>query len=484
MLPNGKPAKKTPKHAPSPKFAPAATAAAAAAETRAASADPPVKKHKTKHGADVEEQAVTTDEPRTAEDVVLDSFARARVHYPEVAHAMFDAVTAEFTTPTPIQANVWAPLLARRDVIGIAATGSGKTLAFVLPAVALMMNGLLKKSKGRPRALVLSPTRELCVQSFEVAKKACAFADLRAVVCYGGQPRGEQKRELERGVDFLIATPGRLLDFVDDGVVSLRSVRFLVLDEADRMLDMGFERDVRRILAAAPPSAEGRQTLMFSATWPESIRSIASEFLLADAVKVALSGETLRASASVEQHVYVVEQSDKERRLVEVLKERHDGKNRVIVFALYKKEAERLEGFLKRKGYSVAGVHGDKTQPQREAAVASFVRGDATILVATDVAARGLDIKGVELVINVTFPLTIEDYVHRIGRTGRAGATGVAVTFFTEADKLRAGELQNVLRQAGVDIPEALLRFGSTVKKKMHDVYGAHFKPGACFCLG
>jgi ATP-dependent RNA helicase DBP3 len=241
------------------------------------------------------------------------------------------------------------------------------------------------------------------------------------------------------------------------------------------MLDMGFEVDVKRIIQLTVPSQKGRQTVMFSATWPRGIRDLATSFM-SNPVKVVVGSESLSASHSVKQNVEVVEQAEKERKLLDLLRRVHDGKNRIIIFALYKKEAARIEEMLLRKNYRVMGVHGDKTQSAREEAVRQFERGVAPLLVATDVASRGLDIKGVVYVINVSFPLTVEDYVHRIGRTGRAGAKGEAFTFFTNHDKHLAGALQNVLREAGAPIPPELAKFGNTVKKKEHKLYGNHFK--------
>lgn len=437
-----------------------------------------LKKQQTEEAAPAEPASKRTkQESLNVDDIAeyktdLVTFDKAKTAFPKVSWEMFDGVTQGFSAPTPIQAQTWGATLSGRDVIGIAATGSGKTLAFVLPIVARLMETSAGKS-GLVRALVLGPTRELVMQSEEVAQKACKFAkNLKCAIAYGGVARSTQQGALRKGADFLCATPGRLMDFMESGDVDLSQCSFVVLDEADRMLDMGFERDVRKILAASTNPT--RQTLMFSATWPEEIRSIASEFLSKTAVKIALSGNTLKANTSVTQNIEVMDASDKEKRLFELLNKYK--KERVIVFALYKKEAERLEQTLQRKGFKVAGVHGDKSQAQRESAVAQFAKGEALVLVATDVASRGLDIKGVSVVINNTFPLTVEDYVHRIGRTGRAGATGESYTFFTEHDKLRAGELQNVLREAGVEVPPELLKFGGTVRKKEHALWGAHFK--------
>ncbi len=405
----------------------------------------------------------------------LASLDAARKAFSGDARQPFDVCCKTFSKPSPIQAQAWPIVLSGVDLVGVAETGSGKTLAFLLPGIKRMLDGLLGKAgAGRPRALVLAPTRELAMQSAKVAEQACeACADLSAVVVFGGNPKWEQRKQIEQcaTLDIVVATPGRLLDFVNDKVLDLGGVRYLVLDEADRMLDMGFEKDVRKIIEMCAPK---RQTVMFSATWPREIRELAATFMKSP-VKVTVGSERLAASLSVKQHVEVLDQADKERRMLQLLKQLHNGKNRVIVFALYKKEAERIEQTLQRQGYKVMGVHGDKSQSAREEAVRQFDLGASPVLVATDVASRGLDIKGVEYVINVSFPLTVEDYVHRIGRTGRAGATGEAYTFFTAQDKHLAGALQNVLRQAGCEVPPDLAKFGNTVKKKEHKLYGAHF---------
>ena len=276
---------------------------------------------------------------------------------------------------------------------------------------------------------------------------------------------------LNAGCDIIVSTPGRLLDLVEEGHCDLSEVSYLVLDEADRMLDLGFEKDIKRIINM---TKKGHQTLMYSATWPVSIKQIAAEYLSAP-VKVTIGSSELSASDTIKQVVEVIEPMARDRRLCDLLQKYNPGsKDRAIVFVLYKKEAVRVSRFMTQRGWDNGAIHGDRSQHEREAAIDAFRKGTCRILVATDVAARGLDIPDVQLVLNYSFPLTTEDYVHRIGRTGRAGKTGLAHTFFTIADKARAGELQNVLRKAGVEIPPALLKFGSTVKKKLHPVYGAY----------
>lgn len=400
-----------------------------------------------------------------------------------------------FTKPSPIQAQSWPILLnktkagRKRDMVGIAETGSGKTLAFALPALSSMVSsGELQrgnKRKGPPRMLVLAPTRELAMQSDAVLQEFGSVVGLRSLVLYGGVPKYTQEAELKKkNVDCIVATPGRLKDLINDGSCDLSKIRHLVLDEADRMLDMGFEEDVKFIISQCMPKEDGRQTAMFSATWPASIQEIAMNYMV-DPVRVYVGFEaivgsngennvddSLSANKRVTQHVEVIDDHNRGKRLLQLLRKYGGTKERILVFALYKKEAERLEYTLKRERFHVCSIHGNKNQQARTKALAEFKDGTCPIMVATDVAARGLDIPNVELVLNYTFPLTIEDYVHRIGRTGRAGKTGISYTFFQPTDKSHAGELQQVMKQAGQSPPEALLKFGSTIKKKEHKLYG------------
>ena len=384
--------------------------------------------------------------------------------------------TRNFTMPSPIQSQCLPIALSGRDLVGIAATGSGKTLAFGLPAIkhirAQIDAGVASGTK--PVALVIAPTRELAQQISVVLEEAGSKVGVGCVCVYGGVPKREQAQALRSGVSIVVATPGRLEDLIGDGICSLDEVTYLVLDEADRMLDLGFEPHIRTIAGSIRAD---RQTLMFSATWPSSIRKLASEFLCNPA-KVTIGSEDLAASHTVKQIVEVVDGPSRDRLLDTLLNKYHSSrKNRIIIFVLYKKEAARVESMLQRRGWNAVAVHGDISQAQRTAAVESFKSGEVPLLVATDVAARGLDIPDVEAVINYSFPLTTEDYVHRIGRTGRAGKSGIAHTMFVGAnDKPRAGELINVLKEAKQKVPEELLAFGTTVKKKESKLYGAHFK--------
>lgn len=344
-----------------------------------------------------------------------------------------------FTAPTPIQAVTWPALLSGRDMVGVAETGSGKTLAFGVPCVRFITS-LPKKQRKGVKAVIVSPTRELAVQIHDQLVQLATPAGLQVVCVYGGVPKEPQVKAV-RTASIVVATPGRLNDLIGDGSADLSSAEYVVLDEADRMLDKGFEEAIRQIISCTPKK---RQTLMFTATWPPSVRQLASTFMQSP-VKITIgdnvSGE-LRANTRITQLVEVVDPRGKEQRLLQLLKQYQSGKNkedRILVFCLYKKEATRIEGFIRSKGFRVGGIHGDLSQDKRSAALQAFKEGNVPLLVATDVAARGLDIPAVKVVINVTFPLTAEDYVHRIGRTGRAGKDGLAITLFTEHDKALSG---------------------------------------------
>ncbi|POS85121.1 DEAD-domain-containing protein [Erysiphe pulchra] len=385
-----------------------------------------------------------------------------------------------FENPTPIQAASWPYLFGNRDLIGVAETGSGKTMAFAIPCVVRIMLSIKSNSHTKGvRALVVSPTRELAMQSYEQINQLCTTSGVKAVCIYGGVPKDEQRRALKTA-DIIVATPGRLNDLINEGCTDLSKVEYLVLDEADRMLDKGFEEEIKKIINTTP-GVGMRQTLMFTATWPESVQALASTFMKTP-VKILIGDNKtgdLRANNRIVQKVEVVEPRNKEYRLLQILKEHQSGSkkdDRIIVFALYKKEATRVEGFIRSKGFRVAGIHGDLSQEQRTRSLDAFKKGNTPILVATDVAARGLDIPSVKLVLNLTFPLTVEDYVHRIGRTGRAGKKGLAITLFTEHDKSHSGALINVLKAAKQEVPEELLKFGTTVKRKEHEAYGAFAK--------
>lgn len=315
---------------------------------------------------------------------------------------------ANFKAPTPIQAASWPSTLSGRDVVGVAETGSGKTMAFALPCV----ESVSAIGKKGTKAVIVSPTRELAMQTHTQLASLAALAKLKCVCLFGGSSKDEQRAMVNRGADIIVATPGRLKDFMSDGTVDLSGCQFAVLDEADRMLDKGFEDDIKQILGACL-ARERRQTLMFTATWPQSVQALASTFMV-DPVKITIGSggkETengsveLQANTRISQKVEVVDPKDKEFRLLQILKQHQQGKqknDRILVFCLYKKEATRVENFLSRKGIRVGGIHGDLKQEQRTRSLEAFKTGQTPVLVATDVAARGLDIPEVKLVINVT----------------------------------------------------------------------------------
>jgi ATP-dependent RNA helicase DBP3 len=377
-----------------------------------------------------------------------------------------------FSTTTPIQAFSF-PLIAKgKDLIGIAQTGSGKTAAFSLP----VFDKLLKeKSEDKKiKFIVLCPTRELCLQTFSVFQDICKFTRQSACCIYGGVSKDDQRRELKKKPLAIVATPGRLNDFLDSNEIDISSVSFAVLDEADRMLDLGFEPEVRKILGHI--ESKKRQTLMFSATWPTHVQRLAGEFLR-EPISLTIGSKELTANSQISQTVHVLDDPyQKNDQLRNLMAKNANKAIKIIVFVLYKVEATKVELFLKGLHYNVVSIHGDKNQHARTEAFETFKNGKCNVLVATDVAARGLDIPNVELVINYTFPLTIEDYIHRIGRTGRAKKTGISITFFTNHDKAHSGELVNVLKKSNQNVPEALLKFGTTIKKKEHKEYGAFYK--------
>ncbi|KAJ1430802.1 P-loop containing nucleoside triphosphate hydrolase protein [Ochromonadaceae sp. CCMP2298] len=388
----------------------------------------------------------------------------------------------KFVTPSPIQSQCWAPLLAGRDVVGIASTGSGKTLGFLIPG--LLRIECIKATAGSkvkgvpmPRILIVSPTRELAMQSHQVVED---MGGPLGVCIYGGVPKGHQKSALQAGAEVVVATPGRLMDLLEEKALSLDQVCYLVLDEADRMLDEGFEPTIRKIcsLCKLPPttgefSLQSRQTVMFSATWPEEIRQLAEKYLSPNMVKVTVGSDELSANHRVTQIVECVQGFEKDKKLGGLLEKYHKSrKNRILIFVLYKREAAELQVKLSGRGYNVTAIHGDKSQQDRTNALEEFKSGRIPLLIATDVAARGLDIPQVEYVINYSFPLTVEDYVHRIGRTGRGGATGTSHTFFTDFDKGLAGALVAVLTEASQEIPAEIYQYPMVTKKRQSKLYG------------
>ena len=356
----------------------------------------------------------------------------------DLSRSILDALAKQgYETPTPIQSEAIPPALAGRDVLGCAQTGTGKTAAFAIPILNRLHTVKAKAGRGRPRALVLSPTRELASQIGENFAAYGKHTHIRGVTIYGGVSQHHQARRLREGVDIVVATPGRLIDLMDQGLVDLSGIEVFVLDEADRMLDMGFINPIRRISAALPAV---RQTMLFSATMPKSIAALADS-LLSNPVRVSVT-PVASAAPLIEQSVHMVEHHDKATLLESLLSCRTVA--RALVFTRTKHGADKLTHKLARAGVTAEAIHGNKNQNQRQRALDSFRSGQARVLVATDVAARGIDIDGVTHVFNFNLPNEPEAYVHRIGRTGRAGATGVAVSFCASDEKAHLRSIERL----------------------------------------
>lgn len=357
-----------------------------------------------------------------------------------LAETILRAVAAEgYDTPTPIQAKAIPPVLEGRDVVGIAQTGTGKTAAFVLPLLSRLADlGGTARPKGA-RVLVLSPTRELAAQIHDAVRVYGRNVRPRSAVVVGGAKPGPQIRACANGLDILVATPGRLLDHIGTGAIKLSDTAAVVLDEADQMLDLGFMPAVRRILAMTPKT---RQTVLFSATMPAQIRSLAEDFL-ADPVEIAVAPASTPIER-IQQSVLAVPRAEKRNALAQLLADETVG--RAIVFTRTKRGADRVARHLDSAGLASESIHGDKSQGQRERALDAFKSGRSNILVATDIAARGIDVDGVTHVVNYELPNVPESYVHRIGRTARAGAEGVAVSL---VDPEERGLLSDIERLIG-----------------------------------
>jgi len=343
--------------------------------------------------------------------------------------------SAGYTEPTPIQRDALPPLLAGSDLIGVAETGTGKTLAFLLPIFQRIEPG-----GADPQALVVCPTRELALQVAAEAERFGAPLGVRTVVTYGGTSSGEQKSRLKGGCDLVVGTPGRLLDFLTSAWLSVRRIRFVVLDEADRMLDMGFIGDVDAILRRTPMS---RQTMLFSATFPDEVQQLAERYMFHPAVVRMHTGT--RVTDTVDHAVVAVDDERKEALLIEILA--RDRPEKFLVFTATREATSRLARALRRAGHDVISLSSLLSQANRERALVAFRQGECRALVATDVAARGLDVTDIDLVVNFDVPLHPEDYVHRIGRTGRATRAGKALTLVVPGDERRVRQIEQMLGQ-------------------------------------
>uniref|UniRef100_A0A3Q2QHW6 RNA helicase n=1 Tax=Fundulus heteroclitus TaxID=8078 RepID=A0A3Q2QHW6_FUNHE len=384
-----------------------------------------------------------------------------------------------YTRPTPVQKYAIPIIKIKRDLMACAQTGSGKTAAFLVPVLSQIYadgpgealqaaknggqdNGRYGRRKQYPISLILAPTRELALQIYEEARKFAYRSHVRPCVVYGGADIGQQIRELERGCHLLVATPGRLVDMMERGKIGLDHCNYLVLDEADRMLDMGFEPQIRRIVEQDTMPPKGmRQTMMFSATFPKEIQILARDFL-EDYIFLAV-GRVGSTSENITQKVVWVEENDKRSFLLDLLNATEgstlpvSGKDSLtLVFVETKKGADSLEDFLYREGYACTSIHGDRSQRDREEALNQFRSGRCPILVATAVAARGLDISNVKHVINFDLPSDIEEYVHRIGRTGRVGNLGLATSFFNDKNSNITKDLLDILVEAKQEVPSWL----------------------------
>ena len=352
---------------------------------------------------------------------------------PSLVRAVTDA---GYTEPTPIQAEAIPPALAGRDIVGCARTGTGKTAAFALPILQRVDD--MAEDDPKLRALILTPTRELAAQIEDSLARYGKHLDLWHAVIFGGVGQKPQEQEIRRGIDILVATPGRLLDLMQQRILSLADIKIFVLDEADRMLDMGFLPDVRRVVAALP---KVRQTLFFSATMPPEIRELAGS-LLRDPVSIAVSPVS-SAAEKVTQRVCFVDKDAKRSLLLHVLKAPDVA--RALVFSRTKHGANRVAEHLHKAGVAAAAIHGNKSQGARTRALEGFKSGELAVLVATDIAARGIDVSGVTHVINFDLPNIPETYVHRIGRTGRADASGVAVSFCDDEERPFLADIERLL---------------------------------------
>ena len=346
-----------------------------------------------------------------------------------------------YTQPTPIQQKAIPNILQGRDLLGTAQTGTGKTAAFAIP----ILQNLTEKNvrNNEIKALILTPTRELAIQIEESFNAYGRHLRLRNLVVFGGVKQGAQEASLKKGVDILVATPGRLLDFISQGIISLKNLEIFVLDEADRMLDMGFVHDVKRIVKLLPPK---RQTLFFSATFPDEIKNLADS-ILNNPVKVSVAPVSATAD-TIQQKVYFVEKDDKLDLLTHILQ--NDISDSVLVFSRTKHGADKIARKLQKHKISAEAIHGNKSQNQRQNALTNFKSGKSRVLVATDIAARGIDIDELKYVVNFELSDVSETYVHRIGRTGRAGAEGKSISFVDGLDLIN---LKNTEKLIGKKIP-------------------------------
>ncbi|MDC0457027.1 DEAD/DEAH box helicase [Alphaproteobacteria bacterium] len=378
-----------------------------------------------------------------------------------------------YTIPTPIQNETIPLALQGSDILGMAQTGTGKTAAFTLP-ILQKLNAMQAPDKFRePRAVILAPTRELAIQINDSLRKYGKYVGLKHTVIFGGVKQGPQVKLLSKGVDIIVATPGRLLDLINQGFCTLNKIQFFVLDEADRMLDMGFIRDVQKIVKILPAK---RQTLFFSATMPDSVVKLADTIL--NSPKKVKVKSTLTPVERISQSVIVIEPQDKVLQLITLLKDKVF--ESVIVFTKTKHKANRINQKMKAVGIATEAIHSNKSQAARQKALNAFKNGDIKILIATDIAARGIDVEAVSHIVNFDMPSTPEDYVHRIGRTARAGASGIAISFCEPSERLKLFRIEKLINlkleviKSNLLNPDDLVGYNEEIsnkpKIKNHDV--------------
>lgn len=347
----------------------------------------------------------------------------------------------KYTEPTPIQARAIPIILQRKDVLGVAQTGTGKTAAFSIPIIQLI-HRIEAKAVGKPtmRALILTPTRELAIQIEENIEAYSKYTVVKQAVIFGGVKQHSQVQALRKGVHILVATPGRLLDLISQGIISLKTIKVFILDEADRMLDMGFINDIKRILPMLPKE---RQSLFFSATMPNNIVKLSRD-ILKNPQKIEVSPVSSTAE-TIQQYLYYTNRTSKKNLLSYILKD--EKIDQVLVFSRTKRGADRIAKDLKKKRIEAAAIHGDKAQNQRQKALKKFKAGEVRVLVATDIAARGIDIDKLRYVINYDVPNVAETYVHRIGRSGRAGEEGVAIALCEPEENAYIRDIEKLIKQ-------------------------------------
>ena len=363
----------------------------------------------------------------------------------EIIPSILQAIKAEnYTQPTPIQEQSIPILLKGKDLLGCAQTGTGKTAAFAIPILQhLCTDRSEQKGKRKIKALVITPTRELALQIAESFTVYGKFTSIKNTVIFGGVKQGAQTNALKKGIDVLVATPGRLLDLIDQGFINLRDIEYFVLDEADQMLDMGFIHDIQRVLALLPKK---RQSLFFSATMPKAIVSLSGK-ILGNPEKVTIKPEQTTAE-KVDQSIYFVSKKSKPKLLVHILQS--TSFNSVLVFSRTKYGADKIVKVLRKAKIDAEAIHGNKSQGARQRALGDFKSGQIKVLVATDIAARGIDVSGLSLVVNFDLPNVPETYVHRIGRTGRANASGIALSFCNLEERPYLKDIQKLI---GKEIP-------------------------------